>query len=98
VLARELTKLYEQFFYGTLADLQQWLLDDKMHQKGEFVIMLAATKTENKDNDKINSNVEQILTILIDELPLKQAAKIAAKLTGINKNTLYKQGLKLQQK
>jgi 16S rRNA (cytidine1402-2'-O)-methyltransferase len=98
VLARELTKLYEQFFYGTLADLQQWLLDDKMHQKGEFVIMLAATKTENKDNDKINSNVEQILTILIDELPLKQATKIAAKLTGINKNTLYKQGLKLQQK
>jgi 16S rRNA (cytidine1402-2'-O)-methyltransferase len=98
VLARELTKLYEQFFYGTLADLQQWLLDDKMHQKGEFVIMLAATKTENKDNDKINSNVEQILTILIDELPLKQAAKIAAKLTGISKNTLYKQGLKLQQK
>jgi 16S rRNA (cytidine1402-2'-O)-methyltransferase len=98
VLARELTKLYEQFFYGTLADLQQWLLDDKMHQKGEFVIMLAATKTENKDNDKINSNVEQILTILIDELPLKQATKIAAKLTGISKNTLYKQGLKLQQK
>ena len=96
VLARELTKLYEQFFHGTLGDLYQWLIDDKMHQKGEFVIMLAATDNNKEDSHMMNSSVEQVLATLIDELPLKQAAKIAAKLTGISKNKLYKQGLALQ--
>ena len=98
VLARELTKLYEQFFHGTLGDLHPWLIDDKMHQKGEFVIMLAAAEIKKNECDVMNSTVEQVLAALIDELPLKQAAKIAAKLTGISKNALYKQGLKLQQK
>ncbi len=98
VLARELTKLYEQFFHGTLGDLHPWLIEDKMHQKGEFVIMLAATEVKKNKCDVMNSTVEQVLATLIDELPLKQAAKIAAKLTGISKNALYKQGLKLQQK
>lgn len=98
VLARELTKLYEQFFHGTLGELQQWLLDDKMHQKGEFVVLLAATEYEQQEDDKIDTNVQHILTTLIQELPLKQAAKIAAKITGKSKNTLYKQGLILQNK
>ncbi|HFC91538.1 MAG TPA: 16S rRNA (cytidine(1402)-2'-O)-methyltransferase [Leucothrix mucor] len=98
VLARELTKLYEQFFYGTLGDLHSWLVEDKMHQKGEFVIMLAATEAKKNECEVMNSTIEQVLATLIEELPLKQAAKIAAKLTGISKNALYKQGLKLQQK
>jgi 16S rRNA (cytidine1402-2'-O)-methyltransferase len=96
VLARELTKLYEQFFHGTLGDLHQWLVDDKMHQKGEFVIMLAATDSKKEESDTMNSSVEHVLATLMDDLPLKQAAKIAAKLTGISKNKLYKQGLALQ--
>ncbi len=98
VLARELTKLYEQFFHGTLGDLYPWLINDKMHQKGEFVIMLAAAEVKKNECEVMNSTVEQVLAILIEELPLKQATKIAAKLTGISKNVLYKQGLKLQQK
>lgn len=97
VLARELTKLYEQFFHGTLGELYDWLLADKMHQKGEFVIMLAATEMDKKDKDNFDSSVKQTLAILMEELPLKQAAKITAKLTGQSKNTLYKQGLKMNQ-
>lgn len=97
VLARELTKLYEQFFHGTLGELYDWLLADKMHQKGEFVIMLAATEVDKKDKDNFDSSVKQTLAILMEELPLKQAAKITAKLTGQSKNTLYKQGLKMNQ-
>ena len=93
LLARELTKLYEQFFYGTLSELGKWLLENKMHQKGEFVLILAASNK--KDNETFDSGVKQVLTVLMEELPLKQAAKIAAKLTGKSKNALYKQGLKL---
>ncbi|MCK5895362.1 MAG: 16S rRNA (cytidine(1402)-2'-O)-methyltransferase [Cocleimonas sp.] len=96
VLARELTKLYEQFFHGTLGMLQDWLIDDRMHQKGEFVVMLTAAEPKAQENDTIDSSVTHLLTVLMDELPLKQAAKLAAKITGKSKNTLYKQGLALQ--
>ena len=96
VLARELTKLYEQFFHGSLNELYDWLLADKMHQKGEFVIMLAGAEVDKKDNDNFDSSVKQTLAILMKELPLKQAAKITAKLTGQSKNALYKLGLKIQ--
>jgi 16S rRNA (cytidine1402-2'-O)-methyltransferase len=96
VLARELTKLYEQFFHGNLAELHQWLLEDRMHQKGEFVIILAATDHEKEQSEQVENSVEQILAVLIDELPLKQAAKITAKLTNKSKNDLYKQGLLMQ--
>ena len=96
VLARELTKLYEQFFHGTLAELHHWLLDDRMHQKGEFVIMLAGAEEKQADDESFDSSVGEILTVLVEELPLKQAAKIAAKLTGKSKNILYKQGLEIQ--
>jgi len=96
VLARELTKLYEQFFHGTLAELHQWLLEDTMHQKGEFVIMLAATEKKDTESDNFESSTEQLLSVLVEELPVKQAAKIAAKLTGKAKNMLYKQAMALQ--
>jgi 16S rRNA (cytidine1402-2'-O)-methyltransferase len=96
VLARELTKLYEQFFYGNLAELHQWLLEDRLHQKGEFVVMLTATDDEKKPGEPIENSVEQILSVLMEELPLKQAAKITAKLTKKSKNDLYKQGLLMQ--
>ncbi|HIO91760.1 MAG TPA: 16S rRNA (cytidine(1402)-2'-O)-methyltransferase [Leucothrix mucor] len=96
VLARELTKLYEQFFHGTLAELHQWLLDDAMHQKGEFVIMLAASEKGGEESDSFESSIDQLLSILLEELPVKQTAKIAAKLTGKSKNILYKQAMSLR--
>ncbi len=96
VLARELTKLYEEFFSGTLEELYHWLLDNKMHQKGEFVIMLAGAEAKQQQNERFKSSVNQVLSVLMQELPLKQAAKIAAKLTGKSKNALYKQGLETQ--
>ncbi|HFD33121.1 MAG TPA: 16S rRNA (cytidine(1402)-2'-O)-methyltransferase [Gammaproteobacteria bacterium] len=98
VLARELTKLYEEFFSGTLEQLHQWLLEDKMHQKGEFVIMLAGAKAKQQQSERFESSIDQVLSVLMQELPLKQAAKIAAKLTGKNKNALYKQGLSVKEK
>lgn len=96
VLARELTKLYEQYFHGTLAALHHWLLADRLHQKGEFVLILAGHEKKNSETDSFEVSTEQLLSVLVAELPLKQAAKIAAKLTGKSKNRLYKQGMALQ--
>ena len=95
VLARELTKMFEQVYRGDLAGLQQWINDDRMHQKGEFVLMVAG-HIEETESDEINSSTEELLKILVDELPVKQAASLASKITGRKKNELYKQAMSLK--
>ncbi|KAG1707745.1 Ribosomal RNA small subunit methyltransferase I [Nymphon striatum] len=76
VLARELTKMFEQVYRGELSGLLDWLKEDRMHQKGEFVLMLAGHEKES-DTDKINSSAEDLLSVLLSELPVKQAAGLA---------------------
>jgi len=94
VLARELTKLYEDIFRGTLAQLSEWIAANPMRQKGEFVLMLHGFIAEEKP-DEYCISTHTLLTTLLAELPVKQAASIAAKITGESKNRLYKQALQL---
>lgn len=89
VLVRELTKMYEQAFRGDLTTLQKWINADPMHQKGEFVLVLKGQEKET-DSDAFNSSSEELLKILLDELSVKQAVTIAAKISGRKKNELYK--------
>jgi len=96
VLARELTKMYEQVFRGDLSALQTWIVDDKNHQKGEFVVMLAGFEEE-EQSEEISISTETLLKTLIDELPVKQAATLAAKMTGQKKNHLYRQAMALKE-
>ncbi len=92
VLARELTKLYEQVFRGTLSQLEEWIEEDAVHQKGEFVLIVAgADLTNNSENDTIET--EKMLSVLLDELPVKQASSLVAKITGKKKNDLYRQAM-----
>lgn len=95
VLARELTKLYEQVFRGNLSELNDWINSDPMHQKGEFVLILEG-HTEETDREAIHQSSENLLKILLDELPVKQAATIAAKITGLKKNSLYRQAMQIK--
>ncbi len=95
VLARELTKMFEQIYRGNLAGLQAWINADPMHQKGEFVLMLAGHEKE-ESSDEQSVAVESLVKILVDELPVKQAASLAAKITGKKKNELYKLAMSLK--
>ena len=96
VLARELTKLYEQVFRGNLAQLNDWINTDPMHQKGEFVLMVEGHE-EQSDDDIIEKSRKDLLSILLDELPVKQAASLAAKITGRKKNELYRLAMSIKQ-
>lgn len=91
VLAKELTKTFERFVFGNSEAIKTWLQADPGHCKGEFVIILPPRESLNQTNTKNR----EILTILLKELPLKQAVKIATQLTGDNKNELYKLALEL---
>lgn len=95
VIARELSKLYETIEDGTLGVLCDWIGADRDRQKGEFVILVHGAPV--RDKADIGAHDLQVLQILLQELPLKRAAALAARITGVAKNRLYEKGLELKQ-
>lgn len=91
VLAKELTKTYERFIAGNCSQVKQWLLMDSNHCKGEFVLIIPPRVLE----EKSMAHDEHILSVLLAELPLKQAVKLACQLTNTHKNELYRIALDL---
>ena len=92
VLARELTKLHETVISAPLAELLERVEADENQRKGEFVLMLAGAPVE---HDASLPDVDGLLNILLEELPLKQAAALAARISGEKKNLLYQRALEL---
>ncbi len=94
VMARELTKRFETIRGDTLAALVQWMTADPNQQKGEFVVLVQGlTQVE---NHAVTPEAEQLLLLLLEELPIKKAAKLAARITGLNKRALYDRALQLK--
>jgi 16S rRNA (cytidine1402-2'-O)-methyltransferase len=93
VLFKELTKVYETAMKDRLVNLLAWLNDSVHHRKGEFVIIV-----EPPGRNKDESAAERALDLLVPHLPLKQAASIAAALSGASKNRLYQKALQWQKK
>lgn len=94
VIARELTKMYETIYRGTLGELYQQLQQDSNMQRGELVVMVQGA--EIKEDDAASIEEDQLLAILVDELPVKQAANLAARITGKAKNALYRKAMALK--
>jgi 16S rRNA (cytidine1402-2'-O)-methyltransferase len=93
VVLRELTKLFESIYRGSAGELVAQLVTDANMSRGEFVVVVAG-KVVNEDQEQLSAlRADSILAVLLEELPVKQAAAIAARLTGLPKNQLYKQAL-----
>jgi len=92
VIARELTKLFEQIERMPLAAAPAWLAADANHQRGEFVLVVSAPLPR----DGMDAETERVLAALLSELPVRQAAKLAAEITGQPKNALYARALELK--
>lgn len=93
VIAKELTKQYEQFVSGTAQDGLDWLAADPAHSKGEFVLLIAGADLSEQE---IPSDAIALLKLLAEEVPLKKAAAIVAKHYGLKKNALYQIGLEMK--
>ena len=93
VFGRELTKLFEEIHRCRLDEAAMWLAADIHREKGEFVVMLQGATAE-RDRDAIEG--DRVLTILMAECPLKQAAALAAQITGQKKNALYERALQIK--
>ena len=92
-LAKELTKVFETIQTDSIPNLINYLTADENNQKGEFVILISA-------NDKIDiaeaeTQLDSLLPILCAEMGASKAAKLAAKITGIDKKICYKKAIDL---
>jgi len=94
VLARELTKQFETVRSGTLTELSEWVNRDPHQQLGEFVILIHGVPRE--EREAVDEEAERVLRILLGELPVSQAAALAARITGLKKNRLYEHALNLK--
>ena len=90
-LGRELTKQFEQIETLPAQDLSAWLAEKPERLRGEFVLVLHDAPVEDATGEGL-----RILQLLLPELPLKTAVKLAAEISGESKNTLYDLALALK--
>ncbi|WP_114809453.1 16S rRNA (cytidine(1402)-2'-O)-methyltransferase [Paraburkholderia kururiensis] len=93
LIARELTKLHEAIHCCTLAEGPAWLAGDPNRQRGEFVLVVEGAPTQPSGGVEDH---DALLRTLLEELPVKGAAKVAAALTGVSRNDLYARALELK--
>lgn len=93
VIARELTKLFESIHAATLSEALDWLAADPHRIRGEFVLLVEGAK---EDREAAAASARRTLEVLLEELPVRQAASLAARLTGARKNDLYDLALQIK--
>lgn len=94
VYARELTKQFETVRHATLGELASWVTGDKHQQLGEIVVLVHGAAPAGGEAGEEEAG--RVLRILIKELPVSQAAALAAEITGQKKNALYDLALQLK--
>ncbi len=93
-VARELTKTFETIYRCALSDVQAWIENDPNQQRGEIVLLVEAAPS--KEEAVVSEDAKHKLKLLLAELPLKQAVKLAAEMTDAKKNDLYQLALSLK--
>jgi len=93
VFARELTKTFETILQGSIAHILQTVSEDTQQQKGEMVLIVAGAEPLPQGS---HEQADTVLSVLLQELPLKQAAALASKITGVKKNELYQKALAMK--
>ncbi|HEV8258278.1 MAG TPA: 16S rRNA (cytidine(1402)-2'-O)-methyltransferase [Casimicrobiaceae bacterium] len=94
VVAREMTKRFETIHRCRLGDAPAWLAADPDHARGEFVLIVAAADPATQAGGDADAH-DRMLSVLLAELPVAQAVRLAVKLTGAPRNRLYERALRL---
>lgn len=92
VFARELTKTFEEIHACPLSEATAWVAADPNRERGEYVLIVSGAA----EQEKSAVETQRVLEVLLSELSVKQAAKLAAQITGEKKNQLYELALKLK--
>lgn len=90
VLARELTKRYEEFSRGSLAEIIAFY--DEHQPRGEYVVLVAGNPhPDEEEEEETSTPVEQIDQAISEGLSTNEAIKLVAKKNKLNRQELYKQ-------
>lgn len=92
VFAREITKLFENVHRCTLGAALDWLNSDSNNQRGEFVLLVSGAQPQ----PGLSSETRGTLSLLLEELPLKQAVRLATQITGAKRSELYQLALQMK--
>lgn len=95
-IARELTKVFETVHDCLLETAPEWVAADPNRQKGEFVLLVSGAEMVQAEG--VGEDAKRTLQLLLAELPLKQAVKLAAEISGEKKNALYELALQMKEK
>jgi len=90
-VGRELTKQFEQITTLRCDELPAWLQADPARSRGEFALVLHAVRASSDDAEAL-----RVLRLLLAELPVKTAVRLAAEITGAPRNALYPQALAIK--
>jgi 16S rRNA (cytidine1402-2'-O)-methyltransferase len=100
-VAREITKMHEMAYRGSLRELLARAAADADFGRGEIVLVIAgapqAVADDERGADGHGGALDRVLKTLLAELPLKQAARLAAQITAARDNEAYKRALHLKQ-
>jgi 16S rRNA (cytidine1402-2'-O)-methyltransferase len=98
-VVREATKLHETTYRGSLRELLDKSGTDADFSRGEIVLLIGgASPAESAEEDSAaRARLDKVLIALLSELPLKQAARLAAQITGARDNEAYKRALFLKE-
>ena len=92
VVARELTKLHERTYHGTLAQLALLARQDPDLRRGEIVVLVAGAA---RPPDEDPAGIDRVLRVLLKSLSPSKAAAAAAELTGARRNDCYARAIEL---
>jgi 16S rRNA (cytidine1402-2'-O)-methyltransferase len=92
VVARELSKIYEEFIRGSVAEVMAAVSRGQV--RGEIVILIAPGEAVQEQTEALDT----LLQRLLDEegLSVKDAARKAALITGASRNEAYSEALRLR--
>jgi 16S rRNA (cytidine1402-2'-O)-methyltransferase len=101
-VVREATKLHETTYRGSLLELLSKSQSDKDFARGEIVLLIGGMPQSPASGDadtegEAKAQLDKVLAALLTELPLKQAARLAAQITGARDNEAYKRALFLKE-
>ena len=92
-IAREMTKLYESFYRGSVIEVIEELSSQKNALRGEFVLVIGSNK-KTVSEDFLSKEQEKVIQVLLKSMKKNEALNLASKSFGIKKNSLYKLLLK----
>ncbi|MGR3983637.1 MAG: 16S rRNA (cytidine(1402)-2'-O)-methyltransferase, partial [Gammaproteobacteria bacterium] len=91
-VAREISKKFETFYCGALGEVAAAIGADARHRKGEFVIVARGAPAERA----AGARAAEVMALLMAEMPIKRASKIAAEIAGGGSREMYEIGVALR--